>query len=208
MSVAEALERLGGVADQRTLVRLTSRRAVRRALASGDVARDARGRLALPTADVAMRRAAALGGVVSDLSAAARWGWSLKKQPEVPQVTIPKHRRVTGSKSGVRFVDLHPDDVEGGVTSRDRTLIDCLRRLPFDESLCIADSYLRDGAAASSLLALARRRYNWLVRNGWTVLRFAWEDVMHEQEYVLDLLRTFSRTQVRTEVPSRRPEVA
>ena len=216
-------------------------------------------------------------------------GWSLKQQPRVPDVTVPKHRRVRGSRDGIRFADLTADDHDGVVTSPDRTLVDCLRLLPFDESLCIADSALRDGWNPSSLNALVRgasgpgsrrmrqvallarssaanafesvlralaiqagldvepqfwihaggervrpdlvdevrrlvleadsfawhgsrsalrrdaRRYNWMVRNGWTVLRFAWEDVMHDQDYVLDLLRSFavpSRAQLRTDGPA------
>lgn len=155
MSVVASLERLGGVASYASLVRLTSKRAVRKAVEVGDVVRDARGRLSLPTADAAVRRAHALGGVVSGPSAAALHGWSLKQQPAVPEVTVPKHRR-TSEREAVRFVDLHPDEIVDGVTSRDRTLVDCLRRLPFDEALCIADSALRDGMSPAALAALAR----------------------------------------------------
>jgi very-short-patch-repair endonuclease len=32
-------------------------------------------------------------------------------------------------------------------------------------------------------------RYTALVLNGWTVIRFAWEHVMHEPEYVATCLR-------------------
>jgi very-short-patch-repair endonuclease len=43
------------------------------------------------------------------------------------------------------------------------------------------------------------RRYNLLVVGGWIVLRFAWEDVMFERDFVLDVLRAVvdARTQVR-----------
>jgi very-short-patch-repair endonuclease len=43
------------------------------------------------------------------------------------------------------------------------------------------------------------RRYNLLVIDGWTVLRFSWEDVMFDREYVLDVIRKVvdARTQVR-----------
>jgi very-short-patch-repair endonuclease len=173
------------------------------------------------------------------------------------------------------------------VTSRERTLVDCLRTLPFDEALAIADSALRagdvtsedlariargargpgsrqvrrvaamaDGRAANpfesvlralaieegldvrpqvlvrvgsgavrpdlvdekrgmvleadsfewhgSRAALRRdcRRYNALVATGWIVLRLAWEDVMHDQEYVRRLLRSFRDTPGRTEQPA------
>ena len=40
------------------------------------------------------------------------------------------------------------------------------------------------------------RRYDLLVANGWTVLRFSWEDVMHDQDFVRAVLEA---TVVRTE---------
>lgn len=40
------------------------------------------------------------------------------------------------------------------------------------------------------------RRYDLLVANGWDVLRFSWEDVMHDQDFVRAVLRA---TVVRTE---------
>lgn len=43
-----------------------------------------------------------------------------------------------------------------GRTSRERTLLDCLRSLPFAEALAVADSALREGFASGSLDALAR----------------------------------------------------
>ncbi|SDR90243.1 Protein of unknown function [Nocardioides scoriae] len=56
----------------------------------------------------------------------------------------------------------------------------------------------------SSRLALKRdmRRYNLLVADGWVVLRFAWEDVMFDPDYVLGVLRRVvdARTQVRRRV--------
>lgn len=289
MSVAEHLQRLGGFADHRTLVRLTSRRRVAQALADGDIVQLARGRYALPTADVAVGRAHGLGGVVSHLSAAAWWHWELKAQPALPQVTVPKHRRIRGARHGVHFIDLHPDDVyDEVVTSRERTIVDCLRTLPFDEGLTVVDSALRhldvtksglaviardvrgpgspavrtairhaSGEAANPFESVLRaiaiqaglsvkpqavvregavsvrpdlvdegrrlvleadsfawhgsrsalkrdcRRYNWLVRQGWRVLRFAYEDVMFDQADVLDLLIDVGRTQGWTEVRRR-----
>ena len=158
MSVAEHVHRLGGFADHRTLVRLTSRRRVAQALADGDIVQLARGRYALPTADVAVARAHGLGGVVSHLSAAAWWQWELKAQPALPQVTVPKHRRIRGTRHGVHFVDLHPDDVyDEVVTARERTIVDCLRTLPFDEGLTVVDSALRHLDVTKSGLAVIAR---------------------------------------------------
>ena len=191
-------------------------------------------------------------------------------------------------------MDLHADDVrEGLVTSRERTLLDCLRSLPFDEALAVADSALRSGDVTGEQLAgLARsargpgsarirrvaayadgraanpfesvlralaieggltvvpqvvirlldgevrpdlvdedrwlvleadsftwhgsraalrrdcRRYNAIVLAGWTVLRFSWEDVMHDQEHVRAVLRAAARTQRRTQSTRKRRQAA
>jgi very-short-patch-repair endonuclease len=50
------------------------------------------------------------------------------------------------------WADLTADDVDGPVTSRRRTLTDCLRGLPFDEALPIADSALRNGDVTHAAL--------------------------------------------------------
>ena len=50
MNPVSALERLGGTSGTRALVRLTTRRRLRRAVARGLVLRTARGRYCLPTA--------------------------------------------------------------------------------------------------------------------------------------------------------------
>ena len=49
------------------------------------------------------------------------------------------------------------------------------------------------------------RRYDLLVANGWTVLRFSWEDVMHDPDFVRAVLRA---TVVRTERALSRPATA
>jgi very-short-patch-repair endonuclease len=284
VDTVQALERCGGIADHRTAVRLSSKRALRRAVRDGRVLRVAHGRYALPTADAAANAAQRVRGVVSHRSAAAHWGWEIKTQPPVPEVTVPRHRRCDGRGVELHWTDLPADDVrEGFVTSRERTLVDCLRTLPFDEALAIADSALRsedvtadrlaalarlargpgsarirrvaryaDGRAANAFESVLRalaieeglavlpqvvlsfdgvvvrpdlvdaerhlvleadsfewhgkraalrrdcRRYNALVAAGWRVLRFAWEDVMHAQDYVRAALRAVSRPSGRT----------
>lgn len=47
-------------------------------------------------------------------------------------------------------------DVVDGVTSRDRALLDCLRHLPEDEGLAVADSALRHDFSPRRLALLAR----------------------------------------------------
>jgi len=160
VSVTECLSEIGGVASRATLVALTSRAAVDRALVSGDIVADARGRYALPVADEALRAASRLSGVASHLSAAIARGWEVKTPPKRPHVTLPKNRKLTlEQRQGVVLhrATLAAEDVDGFVTSRSRTLIDCLRWSPFDEALAVADSALRHGdVTPDQLVALAR----------------------------------------------------
>ena len=273
LEVRQVLHRLGGVGDRVTLVTATSREAVRAAVAAGEIVRDGRGRYALPTADEGRRAANALSGVVSYRSAALLWGWEVKTVPLRPDVTVPRRRTVPAdvrTRVAVHWADLAPTEVVDRCTSPTRTLVDCLRSLPFDEALAIADSALRhEGISRSGLVDLAgavrgagaaacrraagladaraanpvesvlraiaidvpgldvvpqvlirernlsvrpdlvdrrrrlvleadsfswhgdrtalrwdARRYNALVVRGWRVLRFAWEDVMHDPDHV------------------------
>lgn len=277
MDTVEALRRLGGVSDTATLRLVSSRKAIARAVREGRIVRDERGRYALPTADEALRAAGRLTAVVSHTSAAAYWHWKVKRLPDKPTVTVPRNRRVSPARRetvSVTWADLAPEEVEAGVTSRDRTLIDCAKKLPFDEALAIADSALRrqdvskrhlrrlaeavrgrgrerclrvahhaDGRAANPFESVLRgisidvpgvdlvpqrtirltegeitpdlvdmrlrlvveadsfawhssrtaltedsERYNAAVCAGWRVLRFCWEHVMYEPEYVAQCL--------------------
>jgi very-short-patch-repair endonuclease len=54
------------------------------------------------------------------------------------------------------------------------------------EIVAEADSYEWHGGRAE--LASDARRYNLLVVGGWLVLRFAWEDVMFDRDYVWQVL--------------------
>jgi very-short-patch-repair endonuclease len=146
VQVTEAMTRLGGVADARVLLRMTSRRKVRRAVRRGDVVRDARGKYALPGADESRRAAHRLSGVVTGHSAAAVHRLPMKTQPERPQVTVPRNRNVAPERrAGVdlRWRDIPEPDVLEGVLRVGPAVIDCARTLPFDEALAIADSALR-----------------------------------------------------------------
>ena len=286
MHPVAALERLGGVASAHQLLRLTTLRRLRRAVASGHVERPSRGRYVLPSASEARQVAVRLTAVVCLRSAAAHHGWELKTQPDRPEVMVRRGRTLTPEQRAevsVHWANLAPDQVEDGVTTPLRTVIDCARRLPFDEALAIADSALRSGlvtredldaidvrgagaAAVRQVLAHAderaanpfesvlralcieaglrikpqrevdlgtgtvrpdlvcvelrlaieadswtfhatrkahRRdcaRYNLLVIRDWRVLRFTWEQVMHDQAYVRWVLAELTR-------PVGRPEV-
>lgn len=294
VDVRELTARAGGIADRQTLVRATSRGQVDRALRRGEIVRVSRGRYALPAIDEGLREAHRLTGIVSHQSAALLHGWAVKTVPHKPHVTVPKNRQVTDDQR--ERVTLHramlaPGDVTGAVTSVERTLVDCLRCLQFDEALSIADSALRTrsiskealtalaggirgpGAAQARRVAAAAdaraanpfesvlraialsvkgldftpqllitagsfsvqpdlvdadrrvvleadsfawhghrgalrddaRRYNNLVIRGWLVLRFAWEDVMHDSDYVRRVLTMIAElVHRRTKPPSRR----
>jgi len=143
-----AMGRLGGVADARSLLRLTTRRRLRRAVREGRILQLSRGRFALPTAESAHQRAGELTAVVSLRSAAAHYGWAMKLQPPEPELTVRKNRNLSKERrKGVRILwaDLEPDDIRHGVTTPLRTIVDCARHLPFDEALAIVDSALRAG---------------------------------------------------------------
>jgi very-short-patch-repair endonuclease len=142
----EALERLGGVSDATTLLRLTSRKRVARTVRTGEVLRVGHRQYALPTASDGLKAAARLSGTASHASAASIHGWRLASQPERPAVIVPRNRKVsTERRHGVdlRWRDLDPEEVDGAVTSPYRTVLDCARDLELPDALAIADSALR-----------------------------------------------------------------
>lgn len=158
MSLAERLTVLGGVASRAALLESGSRAELDDALRTGEVVRVARGRYALPAASHALVAAHRLSGVASHLSAALLLGWEVKAPPNRPHVTLPKNRKLIGGAGVVvHRTTLGADDVNGAVTSADRTLLDCLRSLPSDEGLAVADSALRHGFSHRRLVALAAR---------------------------------------------------
>lgn len=157
--MVESLSQLGGVATRAQLIKVSSRPAVDRALAAGDVVALSPGRYALASVGVTVAAAHRLTGTVSHASAALHWGWALKTPPPLPDVIVPKNRKVTAEQA--RGVTIHRVNLSSGdridaVTSQERTLCDCLRSLSFDEALCVADSALREGFPRARLLALAR----------------------------------------------------
>ncbi|MFT4286397.1 DUF559 domain-containing protein [Nocardioides sp.] len=292
--VIEALTRLGGVAGRAELIALTSRRDVDRALAGSTIVSVRRGYYGLPVLGDALAIAKAAGGVLCLTSAALHHGWAAKSVPELPHVLLARGRRVppvVAGRGSWHRGDLLPEELDGGATSREVTLLQCLRQLPFDEALAIADSARRDGESAlltrvarqargpgspqvrrvvevstpdaanpfesvlraicasipgltvrpqvliTSVIPWVRpdlvdedlrlvieadsfewhgnraalrndaRRYNLLVADGWLVLRFAWEDVMFEPDYVRSVVaalvrRVLGSTEVRGRVES------
>jgi very-short-patch-repair endonuclease len=272
--VSRLVVRLGGVATRAEIVAATSREALEAAVATGAVRRIARGRYATLDLGQAVTHARSVSGVLSGLSAAGYWGWAVKWPPEKTEVTVPRNRSRARYGDGllVRRRDL-PESavVDGVVTSRVQTVLDCAARLPFDEALSVADSALRDpelmtddlhaalgsvprngrsrvsrvvesadGGAANPFESCVRavalevpglavrtqvqvgttgwvdladpnlriviecdswefhsgedlfrrdvRRYTDMVRAGWLVVRFVWEDAMHRPDRIRDVL--------------------
>ncbi|MEP6799516.1 MAG: DUF559 domain-containing protein [Lapillicoccus sp.] len=147
--VVAHLERLGGVATWTQLVSLTSRPQLDRAVGLESIVKLGRGRYALTTAREARQAAHRVTGIVVCRSAAAHWGWAMKWQPSRPEIAVPRGRKVSDSVQ--RELDVcwrslaPPAVVDGWVTSPPQTVLDCMRALPFDEGLSIADSALRSG---------------------------------------------------------------
>jgi very-short-patch-repair endonuclease len=157
MSPVERLRELGGIASRGTLLRSCDRSDLDRAVATGDIVRIARGRYALAVVDADERTAARLGGVVCLTSAALHHGWAVKTVPDRPHLMFSRGRHVPARERAAHIhrAELSPDQVEDGVTTVEATLAHCLRRLPFDEALAVADSAMRAGVPRSVLERIA-----------------------------------------------------
>lgn len=151
MDAVTALTRLGGVARWRDLRRTVAARRIRAALAAGLVVRTSRGHYALATTDEARASASRVTAVVSHTSAAGHWGWATRATPAEPHLTVRRKRRLTAAqRAGIvaHYRDLLPHEVvDGWVTSRVRTLVDCCLDLPFADALAVCDSACRAGQA-------------------------------------------------------------
>ena len=160
MDVSYLLRDLGGIARRSALLRVVDRAQLERALAGGLVVRDGRGLYALPGADEVRRVAARLGGVLCLTSAALQHGWAVKTAPDRPHVLVSRGRKLPPGARALAHV--HVGDpaacrVRDGVTDPALTLEHCLRQLPYDEALAVADSALRAGAGRQLLDELAER---------------------------------------------------
>jgi very-short-patch-repair endonuclease len=156
ISPVERLAELGGIATRGTLLRTCDRRDLDRAVSAGDIVRVVRGRYALAIVDQGRQAAARVGGVLGLTSAALHHGWEVKTVPARPQVMVTRGRRVDAKRDvEVHRAELATDDVHDGVTIPAVTLAHCMRRLPFDEALAIADSALRAGVPRAVLARIA-----------------------------------------------------
>lgn len=196
---------LGGVATRARLVEATSRTQVDRALAAREILVLGRGRYALPGGDEARQTAHRVSGTLSHFSAALHWGWAAKTVPDLPHVTLPRNRRVRReplSGTVLHRADLGPDDVVDGVTSRDRTLIDCLKDPDDGAALAVADSALRDGFSPHRLVGLADAARGPGILRVRRLARVADGDAANPFESVLrSIALTVPGLHVRTQVP-------
>ena len=77
--------------------------------------------------------------------------------PQQPHVTVGRGRKpgARARLARLHYRELAADEVANGATTPEVTLRDCLRTLPFDEALCVADSALRVSGCARLLEAIA-----------------------------------------------------
>jgi very-short-patch-repair endonuclease len=142
-SVEQILALRGGWATASELTSLTSRHAVAKALARGEIQRIALGIYALPGLPADTTATLAYGGVLSHVSAAAALGLPLLVRPEKPHVIVPPKRRPRpGPPAVLHWAEVSSAERRDRMTSLLRTVIDCSRMLPFAEALAVADAAL------------------------------------------------------------------
>jgi very-short-patch-repair endonuclease len=155
MDLLSEIKRRGGTGHRADLVARYGRAALDRAIRDRRLIRIGPGRYALPSVAPSVRTAVAWGGIVSMRSAAEHHGWGQKLSPKLPDVTFPRTRHLTRAARKMlvpHWSHVGPDDVVDGVTGVRRTLIDCMRMLPLDESVPIVDSALRAGDVTAAEL--------------------------------------------------------
>ena len=160
MHPTDLVRALGGTARWHQLRHRISRRALRRAVESGDLLHHPGGPYSLPTSPRAAQLARQLRGVRSHTSAAVHWGFGLVARPDREHVTVPRtaRRRSRPDDVQLHYRDLRSDEVVDDVTSPTRTVLDCARDLPLREALAVGDSALRSGLVSYDELRLQAQR--------------------------------------------------
>jgi very-short-patch-repair endonuclease len=181
VDVRYELARLGGVADRPTLVAATPRRTL------VDCLRHLPFDEALAVADSALRhgsldpeRLAEIAAAVRGPGAAAVRRVAAHADGRAANPFESVLRALALEVPGTDFVPQVPVRAPGFSVQPD--LVDVARRVVAE-----ADSFAWHGDRRA--LREDARRYNQLVVRGWRVLRFAWEDVMHDPAYVRSMLR-------------------
>jgi hypothetical protein len=122
---------------------------------------------------------------------------------------VAKNRRLIADQEvglEIRRLSLTIDDVDGLATSKDRTLVDCLRLLPDDRALAVADSALREGMPRAHATALARDARGPRARRVRQLIHLATPEAANPFESVLrSIAVSVPGLSVRPQVPLRRP---
>lgn len=213
MDLTTYMHEIGGVGRWADLLQRWGRSRVEKALAAGVIQRVGRGRYVVGNTSDVRKAAARVQGVVSMRSAAQLHGWAQKQVPERPDVTVVRNRRIDRSDRLVlvpHWSNLSDGDVVDGVTTKRRTLIDCMRMLPLDESLPIVESALRCGdvtltelrALADGMRGRGRARARGIARMASTRTANAYESVLHALASTVPGLNV--RPQVRVRLPDGR----
>lgn len=152
--MVEVIAHRGGSATFADLRLAVSARSIRNALEAGQVRRVAKGIYAMPESPAALTAARSQRGIVSHVSAAQHWGMDVITRPPLPHVTLPpgQVRRSAGQKCVLHWSTAPSLD---DVTIPTRTVLDCIRILPFAEALAIADSALHKGIVDADDLAMS-----------------------------------------------------
>jgi very-short-patch-repair endonuclease len=159
VEVTDALRGLGGAARWRTLRHLVGWRALKKARADDRVACH-KGVWTLVDTGRDRVVAADLRGVRSHATAAAHRGFDLPPEDSaVVRLTVPPHANRPARPDDVRlfYRRLGTGETAGDVTSRLRTVVDCLRDESLRVALSVGDSALRTGAVDHEALSRAVR---------------------------------------------------
>lgn len=151
MELTAVVARLGGIATRAQLVAASTPKAVDEAVEARLLARVGRGRYVLPGTDAAVSLAHAVNATLALSSAALFHGWEVWTVPEKPHVIVPRKRNVPMHRRAqvtLHRRDLQPSERDGVATSRELTLLQCLRTLPEADALAVADSAKRHGHRA------------------------------------------------------------
>ncbi|MEO7132305.1 MAG: hypothetical protein ABIZ07_13115 [Dermatophilaceae bacterium] len=159
--IVRLLEARGGLTT-RDLRQQFTKRQIAQAVADGLIVRDSRGHYALPRTTDGLRDARRLSAVAVGRTAAATFGWRLKTDPPRPELAVPRGRKVSKAdrtRYQIRWRSFAASDLHSRhLTSKVRTVLDCAIELPFDESLAVADSALRNGSVTREELLVAAAR--------------------------------------------------
>ena len=155
MTPLAALEELGCVATRKQLLAMgVPVTAIATALEAKQITRVRHGKYVAGDGEGLLTQAEALGGVVSHLSAALHYEWTLKALPPRPTLTLPRTARsVPGFACHWR--PLSTVELGDRLTSRIDTVIACSRSYDYDVALCVADSALRERQVTQTQLIAA-----------------------------------------------------